>query len=379
MIQTDSDHRAQQPPASVAMWLLACCAVVFAIVVVGGITRLTHSGLSIVEWQPIVGTVPPLTDEAWAEAFSQYQQTPEYRQVNAGMSLPEFKKIFWWEYVHRLLGRSVGLVFLLPFLYFLARRMIDQRFTVKLVGIFLLGGLQGALGWYMVKSGLVDEPRVSPFRLTAHLGLAFLIYAAMLWTALGVLAPRPRAVTDPVLRGVQRGSALVLGAILVATLSGAMVAGIRAGLAYNTFPLMNGHWMPPEILMLDPWWDNFFHNLATVQFDHRVMALLLTVLIPWFCWRCWRDAPTRRVGRLSALLLAALVLQIALGIGTLLLAVPVALAAAHQAGALLLFTAALVLAHELRCLRQSGADTLAAQALSQPAGSGSRGGLTAIP
>ena len=180
MIQTDSDHRVQQPPASVAMWLLACCAVVFAIVVVGGITRLTHSGLSIVEWQPIVGTVPPLTDQAWANAFSQYQQTPEYRQVNAGMSLPEFKVIFWWEYVHRLLGRSVSLIFLLPFLYFLARRMIDQRFAVKLVGIFLLGGLQGALGWYMVKSGLVDEPRVSPFRLTAHLGLAFLIYAAML-------------------------------------------------------------------------------------------------------------------------------------------------------------------------------------------------------
>ena len=379
MIQTDSDHRMQQPPASVAVWLLACCAVVFAIVVVGGVTRLTHSGLSIVEWQPIVGTVPPLTDEAWADAFSQYQQTPEYRQVNAGMSLPEFKKIFWWEYVHRLLGRSAGLVFLLPFLYFLARRMIDRPLIAKLLGIFLLGGLQGALGWYMVKSGLVDEPRVSPFRLTAHLGLAFLLYAAMLWTALGVLAPRPRAVTDPVLRGVQRGSALVLGAILVATLSGAMVAGTRAGLAYNTFPLMNGHWMPPEILMLDPWWDNFFHNLATVQFDHRVMALLLAVLIPWFCWRCWREAPTRRVGRLSVLLLVALALQVALGIGTLLLAVPVALAVSHQAGALLLFTAALLLAHELRRPRQSGADALAAQALPQPAGSGSRGGLTVIP
>jgi len=323
--------------------------------------------------------VPPLTDQAWADAFSRYQQTPEYRQVNAGMSLHEFKKIFWWEYVHRLLGRSVGFIFLLPFLYFLARRMIDQRFAAKLVGIFLLGGLQGALGWYMVKSGLVDEPRVSPFRLTAHLGLAFLIYAAMLWTALGVLAPRPRAVTDPVLRGVQRGSALMLGAILVATLSGAMVAGTRAGLAYNTFPLMNGNWMPPEILMLDPWWDNFFHNLATVQFDHRVMALLLAVVIPWFCWTSWQAAATRRVRYACALLLAALALQIALGIGTLLLAVPVALAVSHQAGALLLFTAALLLAHELRRPRQSGADTLAAQVLSQPAGSGSRGGLTAIP
>lgn len=344
------------------MWLLACCAVVFAIVVVGGITRLTHSGLSIVEWQPIVGTVPPLTEQAWSDAFGQYQQTPEYRQVNAGMSLSEFKQIFWWEYVHRLLGRLMGLAFLLPFLYFLARRMIDRPFAMKLVGIFLLGGLQGALGWYMVQSGLVDEPRVSPFRLTAHLGLAFLIYAAMLWIALGVLMPRARAVTDPALRGVRRGSALVVGAIFVAALSGGMVAGTRAGLAYNTFPLMNGHWMPPEILTLDPWWENLFHNLATVQFDHRVMALLLTILIPWFCWRTWRVAPMRRVRCACALLLAALALQVAFGIGTLLLAVPIVLGAAHQAGALLLFTAALVLDYELRCPRQGGADTLAAPA-----------------
>lgn len=380
MMRTDSDYRTPQPPASVAVWLLACCAVIFVIVVVGGITRLTHSGLSIVEWQPIVGSVPPLTEQAWADAFSKYQQTPEYLQVNAGMSLPEFKKIFWWEYVHRLLGRSVGLIFLLPFVYFLARRLIDRPFAMKLVGMFLLGGLQGALGWYMVKSGLVDEPRVSPFRLTAHLGLAFLIYAAMLWTALGVLTPRARGVTDPVLRGAQRGSVLVAGAIFVAASSGGLVAGTRAGLAYNTFPLMNGHWVPPEIFMLHPWHENFFYNLATVQFDHRVMALLLAMLIPWFCWRTWRAAPTRRNRYACALLLAALALQVALGIGTLLLAVPVAFAAAHQAGALLLFTAALVLAHELRCPRQSGADTLAAQALSQPAGSGSRGGgLTAIP
>lgn len=378
MMQTNRDDRAQPPPASVAVWLLACCAVIFAIVVVGGITRLTHSGLSIVEWQPIVGTVPPLTERAWADAFNQYQQTPEYRQVNAGMSLLEFKKIFWWEYVHRLLGRSAGVIFLLPFLYFVARRMIDRPFAVKLFGIFLLGGLQGALGWYMVKSGLADVPRVSPFRLTAHLGLAFLIYAAMLWTALGVLAPRGRAIADPGLRAVQRGSALVLGAIFVAALSGGIVAGTRAGLAYNTFPLMNGRWMPPEILMLDPWWENLFHNLATVQFDHRVMALLLAILIPWYCWISWRAAPARRVRYACALLLAALALQVALGIATLLLAVPVALAAAHQAGALLLFTAALVAAHELRRPRQGSADRFAAQTPSQPASPGSRGDLTSI-
>jgi cytochrome c oxidase assembly protein subunit 15 len=345
MMQTNPDDAAKRPPASVAVWLFTCCAVVFAIVVVGGITRLTHSGLSIVEWQPIVGTVPPLTDQAWADAFGKYQQTPEYRQINAGMSLPEFKNIFWWEYVHRLLGRSAGVIFLLPFLYFIARRMIDRPFGVRLFGIFLLGGVQGVLGWYMVKSGLADVPRVSPFRLTAHLGLAFLLYAAMLWTALDVLAPPGRAATDS--KSPPRRFALVLGAIFVAALSGAMVAGTRAGLAYNTFPLMNGRWMPPEILMLDPWWDNFFHNLATVQFDHRVMALLLAILILWFCWSSWHAVPARRVRFACALLVAALALQVALGIATLLLAVPIALAAAHQAGALLLLTAALVLVHEL--------------------------------
>src|SRR6185369_3946929 len=188
-----ADRRA---PRAVAAWLLVCCALVFAIVVVGGVTRLTHSGLSITEWQPIVGTLPPLSDADWDAAFSKYRQTPEYLQVNKGMTLPEFQRIFWWEYFHRLLGRLVGFVFLVPFLWFLARRKIPPGYGVPLAVIFVLGAAQGALGWYMVKSGLVDDPRVSQFRLTAHLGLAFLIYAAMLWTALGLLAPRPASV-DP--------------------------------------------------------------------------------------------------------------------------------------------------------------------------------------
>ena len=174
----------------VATWLLLCCALLFAMIVVGGITRLTHSGLSMVEWQPLVGTLPPLDQTQWEDVFHKYQQTPEYQQVNQGMSLAEFKAIFWWEYLHRLLGRLIGLVFLLPFLYFLLRKKIDKSWAPKLAGIFLLGGLQGALGWYMVKSGLVDDPRVSHYRLTAHLGLAFLIYAAMFWTALSLLYPK---------------------------------------------------------------------------------------------------------------------------------------------------------------------------------------------
>ena len=168
----------------------SCCALVFAIVVVGGVTRLTHSGLSITEWQPIVGTLPPLSDADWDAAFSKYRLTPEYLQVNKGMTLPEFQRIFWWEYFHRLLGRLIGFAFLVPFLWFLARRKIPPGYGVRLAGIFALGAAQGALGWYMVKSGLVDDPRVSQFRLTAHLGLAFLIFAAMFWTALSLLAPR---------------------------------------------------------------------------------------------------------------------------------------------------------------------------------------------
>src|SRR5215467_9814430 len=180
----------------VAIWLLVCCALVFAMVVVGGITRLTHSGLSIVEWQPIVGAVPPLDDDAWREAFRKYQDTPQFRQVNPHMDLDGFKRIFWWEYVHRLLGRAIGVVFLLPLLWFIARRRIPPGLAPKLFGIFLLGAAQGALGWYMVQSGLIDDPRVSHFRLTAHLGLAFVIFGAMFWTALSLLDPAPASDTD---------------------------------------------------------------------------------------------------------------------------------------------------------------------------------------
>ena len=331
---------------SLAVWLLACCALVFALVVVGGITRLTHSGLSIVEWQPIVGAVPPLDDAAWQEAFGKYQQTPEFRQVNPGMDLAGFKRIFWWEYVHRLLGRLIGAAFLLPLLWFAVRRRIGRALTWKLAGIFALGGLQGAMGWYMVQSGLVDNPRVSQYRLAAHLGMALLIYAAMLWTALDLLFPRGTEAAAP--RVLRRFAFALVALIFAMALSGGLVAGIRAGLAYNTFPLMNGHVVPPGMFVLEPWYLNFFGNVATVQFDHRLIAWALAFLVPWFWLRVRRAAVSRRAKLAADLLLGALVLQIALGIATLLLAVPVPLAAAHQAGALLVFTAVLLAAHALR-------------------------------
>jgi len=313
-------------------------------VVVGGVTRLTHSGLSIVEWQPIVGTLPPLDEAAWLEAFGKYKQTPEYRLVNPGMNLESFKGIFWWEYVHRLLGRLIGAAFLLPLLWFALRGRIARALAWKFAAIFGLGALQGALGWYMVQSGLVDNPRVSQFRLTAHLGIAFLIYAAMLWIVFDLLFTR----AGPVSRRLRRFAFALAALTFVMVLSGGLVAGTRAGLAYNTFPLMNGRFVPPEIFSLDPWYLNFFSNMATVQFDHRLIAWLLAFLAPWFWLRVRREAAPRRAKLAADLLLGALALQIVLGIATLLLAVPVPLAAAHQAGALLVFSAALFAAHSLR-------------------------------
>src|SRR5687768_9729245 len=255
-----SDRRAT------ATWLFACCALVFLMVVVGGITRLTHSGLSIVEWQPIAGVLPPLNETQWEELFTKYKASPEYAQRNAGMDVAGFKKIFWWEYVHRLLGRVIGLVFLLPFLYFLFKGRLDDDVAWKLGGIFVLGALQGALGWFMVQSGLVDQPRVSSLRLAAHLGLAFVIYGAMMWVALD-LVKRERLTNTEGLRG--RSGAMV-SLVFLQVLSGALVAGIHAGKAYNTFPLMDGHFIPPDIAALQPWWANLLHNMAGVQFTHRI-------------------------------------------------------------------------------------------------------------
>jgi len=341
--------RSRGAPRAVAAWLLACCALVFAMVVVGGVTRLTHSGLSITEWQPIVGTLPPLSTADWEVAFAKYRETPEYRQVNHAMTLAEFKGIFWWEYFHRLLGRLIGVAFLVPFLWFAVRRRIPEGYGTALAGIFVLGGLQGALGWYMVKSGLVDDPRVSQFRLTAHLGLAFVIFAAMFWVALSLLAPARIARPGPRERSARRFASAFAGLVFAMVLTGGFVAGIRAGFAYNTFPLMNGHVVPPEIMLLDPWWKNFFYNMATVQFDHRLLAWVLAFAAPLLWWkvRAAAGAPARaRTG--AHLLLAMLAVQIALGIATLVHVVPVPLAAAHQAGALLVFALALHVAHALR-------------------------------
>lgn len=338
--------RIMQKP--IAIWLLICCALVFAMVVVGGVTRLTDSGLSIVEWQPIVGTMPPITQADWDVLLEKYRATPQYQQVNKGMSVDEFKSIFWWEYFHRVLGRLIGLVFFVPFVYFLIKKQINRSLGIKLTGIFILGGLQGFMGWYMVMSGLVNDPHVSQYRLTAHLGLAFVIFATMLWVALGVLSPVSAEAGNDRLVRLRRFAYGLSSLIFIMVLSGGFVAGIRAGLTYNTFPLMNGFLIPPDLFVLEPWYRNFFDNMTTVQFDHRLIAWTLAFLVPLF-WYQSRQVNLSATTRLACnLFLLMLAIQISLGIATLLHVVPIPLAASHQGGAVLLFAASLWVSHRLR-------------------------------
>lgn len=332
----------------IAIWLLICCALVFAMVVVGGVTRLTDSGLSIVEWQPLVGTMPPITQTDWDELLEKYRTSPQYEKVNKGMSIDEFKTIFWWEYFHRLLGRLIGLVFFIPFVYFLIKKQIDKPLGIKLTGIFILGGLQGFMGWYMVMSGLVDIPHVSQYRLTAHLGLAFIIFATMLWVALGLLSPIPAETDEQDTNGLRRFAIGLSWLIFIMVLSGGFVAGIRAGLAYNTFPLMNGHFIPPDLFILEPWYRNFFENMTTVQFDHRMIAWILMFTIPVFWFKAIRTNLSKTTKLACHLFLLILVIQVTLGITTLLQAVPIHLGAAHQGGAVLLFASSLWVSHRLR-------------------------------
>jgi cytochrome c oxidase assembly protein subunit 15 len=318
---------------------------IFAMVVIGGITRLTLSGLSITEWQPLTGILPPLSAAAWAAEFEKYQHIPQYRLLNSGMSLADFKTIYLWEYVHRLWGRLIGVAFALPFLYFLARRRLPRRLLGPLTAILTLGFAQGALGWYMVESGLADRVEVSQYRLVAHLALALAIYGVTLWIALGLLLDSPRASAAPIWRRAAEGVIALIGLTILA---GGFVAGLNAGLTYNSFPLMDGQFVPAGYAQLQPFARNWFENIAAVQFDHRLLAMATaaTVLLLWLFGS---RAALPRLARLALhALLATAAIQFSLGVSTLLLVVPIPLAAAHQAGAVLLLTAALVLRHVLR-------------------------------
>ena len=325
----------------IAAWLLACAALVFAMVVVGGVTRLTHSGLSIVEWRPVSGIVPPLDAGAWETAFAEYRATPEYRGVNRGMTLGEFKKLYWIEYAHRALGRVTGVVFLVPFVVFVLARRIDRRLGLRLGAIFALGAAQGALGWFMVLSGLGERADVSPFRLAAHLGLAVVILVALVWTALDLLGHRERR---GALTGLGGAAAVLLALSFVTILSGGLVAGTDAGLAYNTFPLMDGRLVPPEAFA----GGGVAENPAAVQLAHRALALA-TVLAAAALWLRGRRLGLSGAVRAALYAVPALAAaQVTLGILTLLNAVPLPLAVAHQAGAMFLIGAVVVVAHRVR-------------------------------
>eukprot|EP00793_Prasinoderma_coloniale_P004498 PRCOL_00000259-RA len=348
-------------------------------VVVGGITRLTKSGLSMTKWK-FVGTLPPLTQEEWEEEFTLYKASPEFRKMHSWMTVEDFKPIFWWEYAHRMLGRGLGVAFAIPCAYFASRGMINAPLGRRLAALFVAGGSQGFVGWWMVKSGLEEPesehecPRVSPYRLATHLMCAFAIYTGLLWTAMSVHVPTPAPATADVaaaLRRVRRLAHPLAGLVAVTAASGAFVAGLEAGRAYNTFPTMNGQWVPDEVWDMTPLHKNFFENTALVQLDHRVLALS-TFAASWATWFATRGLPlTSGAAAALHLLPVAASAQAALGVATLLHAVPVSLGSAHQAGALTLFTIVVALMHATRApavaARGAARAASAAAKVAQPA------------
>lgn len=325
----------------VQSWLFVVAGIVLLMVVVGGATRLTDSGLSITEWQPILGAIPPLSEADWLSAFEKYKQIPEYDIVNKGMSIEEFKLIYWWEWAHRFLGRFIGVAFAVPFLMFWALGMLRRGLAPQLFGVLALGGVQGFIGWFMVQSGLVDRVDVSQYRLALHLSVAFLIFGALIWLALSLGGRTDGVRLDTVSQGQRRLARLIVVFLFMQVGLGALVAGLKAGLAYNTWPLMDGWLVPDDLGVLEPWYLNFFENVATVQFQHRMTAYAVVVLVLWHAWRLMQTADDERIVRSAGVLAVAALVQAGLGIWTLLAHVPLALGLAHQGGAAILFAIAI--------------------------------------
>jgi cytochrome c oxidase assembly protein subunit 15 len=343
------DPRDEPRLRPVRWWLIAVAGLIALMVLVGGATRLTESGLSIVEWKPVTGTLPPLSQVHWVEAFEAYKAIPQYRELNSGMSLEEFKTIFWWEWSHRLLGRVIGMAFLLPFLFFLWRRMVPPELKKPLWVIFGLGALQGAVGWWMVASGLTKRVEVSQYRLATHLVLALVIFAAIVWTLRRLVDKTPARAT----RRLRITSVVLLGLTFLQIYFGALVAGLRAGRVFNTWPEIDGALIPSaaRLFFEEPWWRNLFDNVLTVQFEHRMTAYALLAVAIWHAVDAVRSRADRSVVNGALWMVAAITMQAMLGILTLLYQVPIDLALSHQAMAIVVLTLAVLQVERMKARR----------------------------
>jgi len=355
-VHTQMPHQVIQTKSlrPVIIWLYVMCLLVALMVIVGGATRLTDSGLSITEWKPVVGAIPPLSEEKWLEEFEKYKQIPEYQEVNFGMSMGEFKEIYWWEWGHRFLGRLIGIVFLIPMIIFIGTKRVTGDLRWKLLGLFVLGGAQGALGWYMVKSGLTERVDVSQYRLAAHLGLAIFLFALIAWLAMSLSHNEKmrffldskkenqgrKVATGSIPKNIQFGSLLLLGGVYGQIILGAFVAGLRAGKTYTDWPLMDGRFFPAGYFSENPDFFDLFETIAAVQFNHRLGAYILVVAAALF----FVQLGNTHLKRPAGWLLMAMGFQILLGIAALMNAVPLWLGLFHQAGALIVLLAAIHLA-----------------------------------
>lgn len=343
---------------AVRLWLYSICVLIFIMVIVGGATRLTDSGLSITEWKPILGVIPPLTENDWQIALEKYRQIPEYQIVNKGMSMAEFQFIYWWEWGHRFLGRFIGIAFFIPFLFFWLTNRLSPPLTYKLLAVFVLGGLQGFMGWYMVQSGLSERIDVSQYRLAAHLGLAVIIFGCVYWLARSLRSDDVQASTQQAASSISSENAkhmfwakisaygLMIG-IFFQIILGAFVAGLHAGRSHNTWPLMDGQTIPDGLFQMSPWYLNFFENVMTVQFDHRMMAYLLVIWSFGHVYLLVKAQFHKDFLNSASLIVLAMLAQTAMGIWTLLAHVPIGLGLLHQGGALIVLLFAMRHAHML--------------------------------